>query len=136
MIDTLPHADRSAERATLQAQLDEYLRQGGLISRLDYAGKLVALDAGPALVMPVERDTRPVVHLTPVEVIPEPQVTRRVKPAPTVRPPETVAEWVERVAPAPTGKVVNITTALRRIRTDAQRALARLDAAINAKEAA
>lgn len=149
--------DRTADRDALQQQMDEYARQGGMISKLDYAGNLVGLEAETpsprptAKVLPMQkRDPRPVVQLTPVEVIPEPEIKRKGKilpfPAPKAPPSETVAEWCERVAPAPTAKPpaplaatpekalpapTGITKALRTLRADAERALARLNAAFH-----
>lgn len=140
--------DRTADRDALQQQMDEYARQGGMISKLDYAGNLVGLEAetpsprptAEVLPMPkrapkpapvegfIDLDDRPVVKLAPVEVIPEPEIKRKGKilpfPAPKAPPSETVAEWCERVAPATT----DITKALRTLRADAGRALARLNA--------
>lgn len=166
--------DRSADRDALQQQMDEFARNGGMIEKLDYAGNLVGLEAdqpkaarpiAKALPKPapkkapvegfIELDDRPVVHLTPVEVIPEPEVKLRAKvlpfPASKARaktpPMETTAEWCDRVcgqmAPAPTAEApaslalvpkkpalapADITTALRTLRADAERALAHLNA--------
>lgn len=144
--------DRDADREALQAQMDEYARQGGLVSKLDYAGNLVALAAETPTARPARKsvatpvegfiepdtglrrakvlpfpkaDDRPVVPLTPVEVIPEPEVKLRAKvlpfKAPSAEDPKPSAFKV----PAPT----DITAALRRLRADAERALARLNAA-------
>lgn len=165
--------DRTADRDALQQQMDEFARNGGMIEKLDYAGNLVGLEADKpkprptAKVLPlpapkaapvegiIELDDRPVVQLTPVEVIPEPEVKLRAKvlpfPAPKARPKappvETMAQWCDRVceqiAPAPTGKPpaplaaapekalpapTDITKALRTLRADAERALAHLNA--------
>lgn len=147
--------DRTADRDALQQQMDEYARQGGMISKLDYAGNLVGLEAETpssrpaAKILPMpKRDPRPVVQLAPVEVIQEPVIRRKGKilpfPAPKDPPKETVAEWCDRVALAPTAKPpallaappekalpapTGITKALRTLRADAERALARLNAA-------
>lgn len=143
--------DRTADRDDIAAKMDEYARQGGMISKLDYAGNLVGLEAEKpssrptAKVLPMPKpDTRPTVQLTPVEVIPEPEVKLRAKVLPfTIPPKETVAEWCDRVASAPTGKApaplgstpekaqpapTDIITALRTLRADAEYALARLNA--------
>jgi hypothetical protein len=140
--------DRTADRDDIAAKMDEYARQGGMISKLDYAGNLVGLEAeapkprptAKVLPMPkpkpvegfIELDDRPVVPLTPVEVIPEPQLKRRAKvlpfPAPTAKPPALLAATPEKAKPAPTVPAVDITNALRALRADAERALAHLNA--------
>lgn len=141
--------DRTADRDALQQQMDEFARNGGMIEKLDYAGNLVGLEAdqpkaarplAKVLPMPkrppvegfIELDDRPAVQLTPVEVIPEPELKRRAKvlpfPAAKVPPSETVAAWCDRVASTPIAPAVDIITALRALRGDAERALARLNA--------
>ena len=142
--------DRTADRDALQQQMDEYARQGGMISKLDYAGNLVGLEAETpssrpaAKILPMpKRDPRPVVQLAPVEVIQEPVIRRKGKILPFPAPKETVAEWCERVAPAPAANPpaplastpekdlpapTDITKALRTLRADAEHALARLNA--------
>lgn len=145
--------DRTADRDALQQQMDEFARNGGMIEKLDYAGNLVGLeadkpkDARPtAKVLPMpkptpkkapvegfieldpipKRDPGAAMLLTPVEVIPEPEVKRRAKvlpfPGRPGKPPTPVA------APAPITPAVDITKALRTLRADAERALAHLNA--------
>lgn len=129
--------DRSADRECIQAQMDAYLRQGGLISKVDAAGTVVGFaseapsNAKPsAKVLPFKaRVLAATVHIEPAPV------TLKPRPAPTVRAPETVVEWCERVAPAPTAVVIDIVPELRRIRADAVRALARLNAAVERRTA-
>jgi hypothetical protein len=165
--------DRTADRDDIAAKMDEYARQGGLVSKLDWAGNLVGLEAekpssrpaAKVLPMPkpapkkapvegfIELDDRPVVPLTPVEVIPEPEVKLRAKVLPfparkaKAPPVETLAQWCDRlcakIAPAPTAQPpaplastpekalpapADITEALRTLRADAERALAHLNA--------
>lgn len=138
--------DRSADRSALSSLMDDYLRDGGLISQVDWAGNVVGLateaPSSPAPLakvlpfnVPFSRDQMP--RLAPTA---KPQQTlvapaKKAAPAPTVRAPETVAEWCERVAPAPTAVIIDIVPELRRIRADAERALARLNAAAERRTA-
>lgn len=134
--------DRTADRDDIAAKMDEYARQGGMISKLDYAGNLVGLEAEApkprptAKILPmrkpkpvegfIELDDRPVVQLTPVEVIPEPELKRRAKVLPFPsggRPGKPVT-----LVPARAATTADMIKALRSLRVDAERAIARLNA--------
>lgn len=145
--------DRSADRSALSSLMDDYLRDGGLISQVDWAGNVVGLateaPSGPprsATVLPfnvpfscdqMPRMGKPAPTDKPKQsqVVPLVAPVKKAAPAPTVRAPETVAEWCERVAPAPTAVIIDIVPELRRIRADAERALARLNAAAERRTA-
>lgn len=107
--------DRATDRAELDALTADYLRQGGLVSQLDWAGNLVGL-ASPK---PVQADT---------------PTAKTAKVIPFVRP-----EPAPAAAPAPTpahrAKVIDLVPELRRIRRDAALALARLEAAAERRRA-
>lgn len=122
--------DRSADRNRIQAQMDEYARHGGLISKLDTAGNLVGLESvkPSAKILPFKRPA-PAPKPAPVEVIQEAPLKLRAKP--TIRPAETLPEWCARLTTKPVDSTVIVDTVpeLRRIRDDAKRALARLNAA-------
>jgi hypothetical protein len=137
--------DRSADRSALGSMMDDYLRNGGLISQLDWAGNLTGLAAEQpseskplAKVLPFngaikgDHFHRPAPTGKPQQklVVKPIQGVRKADPAPTVPATETVADWCERVAAsAPSAVVIDIVPELRRIREDARRALANLNAA-------
>lgn len=117
--------DRSADRNMIGAAMDDYLRQGGLVSHVDKSGVVVALlgelpsNAKPlAKVLPFKAR-----ELAPTVIIEPAPVTLKAKAAPAA-------------APAPkTAIIIDIVPELRRIRADAERVLARLNAAAERRTA-
>lgn len=130
----VPRQDRSADRNEIADLMADYARQGGMVSQLDWAGNLVALVA--------EQPTapRPLAKVLPFKapVVDAPKPAPVVAFAPTVKAAPAKAAPVKKAAPAPTWKtaeVIDIVPELRRIRADAQRALARLNAAADRRTA-
>lgn len=126
--------DRTADRDAIQARMDDYLRHGGLISQLDWAGNVVGL------VTEAPSGIRPVPKALPFNGAIKGDHMHR--PAPTAKPEQArvvqLVPVVKKAAPAPTWKtavVIDIVPELRRIREDAQRALARLNAAAERRTA-
>jgi hypothetical protein len=130
--------DRSADRDAIQAQMDEYLRHGGLISKLDWSGKVIGLETeapsaprqipkGMNFNPPINSDRT--AKLAPTVPAPASKAlpVKKVEFAPIVEIAPAVV--TRRVKPAPTATIIDIVPELRRIRAEAQRALARLNAA-------
>ena len=115
-------------QADIEAQTAAFLRSGGAITKLDYAGVPIEAEYGqqvflstgavPAPAKPAYgRLSAPTVEAPPPKALPV------VKPSPAPARFETVADWCERVAAKPR----SIIPELRAIRADARTWLARLD---------
>jgi hypothetical protein len=136
--------DRSADRDAIQAQMDDYLRNGGMISKVDWAGNVVGFasetPSGPRPI-PKGMNFNPPINsdrtakLAPTVPAPASKAlpVKKVEFAPTVE--IAPAPVTRRVKPAPTSTVIDIVPELRRIRADAERALARLNAAAERRTA-
>lgn len=127
--------DRTSDRTAIQQQMDDYLRDGGLISKLDWAGNVVGLATEAVSAPKHVAKVLPFKAPEPVAAAPAPKTIVFPVPAPTGKRPPAKPLPVKTPAPAPTAVVIDIVPELRRIREDARRALARLNAAAERRTA-